>query len=441
VVGAGPAGLFAARTLAENGVHATLFNRDLKPGGLAEYGIYPDKEKMKDGLRKQFSRVLGTEGIQYFGNVSVGAQGDFSLDDLRGMGFDAILITVGAQGTKWLGLEGEDLRGVYHAKDIVYHYNLLPPFSEMSFPLGRRVALIGAGNVMLDIAHWAVRAVQVEEVTAVVRRGPDDVKFTPKEFEYIAANLDLAAYKAEYARCFPTMQAAGQDGSKAQAHILAPIEKAHPPVSGTRFRFDFLASPTRMLGENGRVTALEVEETTLFLKNGVTQSGTTGVTRALPVDSVVFCIGDRVDAALGLPLDDRGNYAKRPDPAFPIEGKSYEAWHPAGHPLRGIFLAGWAREASTGLVGDARKDGTNGAQAVLAYLRTLTPIATPNGHVAAIHKSVHSLPHPVITTRDWERLDALEKGIAAERGQPAFKFGTNAEMLAALGLDKSPIPA
>ncbi|MBI3737822.1 MAG: FAD-dependent oxidoreductase, partial [Chloroflexi bacterium] len=120
VVGAGPAGLFGARELAMHGARVVLFNRDIKPGGLAEYGIYPDKHTMKDGLRKQFRQAMENENITYYGNVKVGAQGDLTLDDLRAMGFQAILVTAGAQGTKWLGLPGEDLEGVYHAKDVVY---------------------------------------------------------------------------------------------------------------------------------------------------------------------------------------------------------------------------------------------------------------------------------------------------------------------------------
>jgi len=113
VIGAGPAGLFAARQLAQAGVNVALINRDIKAGGLAEYGIYPDKYKMKDGLRKQFRQILELPNIEYIGNVNISREGPLSFEDLQAMGFDAILVTVGAQGTKWLGLPGEDLQGVY----------------------------------------------------------------------------------------------------------------------------------------------------------------------------------------------------------------------------------------------------------------------------------------------------------------------------------------
>ena len=147
VIGAGPAGMFAARELARNGARVVIFNRDIKPGGLAEYGIYFDKYAMKEGLRTQFKQVLDTPGLAYYGNVTVGAKADLTLDDLRSLGFQVILVTVGAQGTKWLGLPGEHYTGVYHAKDVVYHYNQLPPFSQKPFEFGKRVALVGHNHV------------------------------------------------------------------------------------------------------------------------------------------------------------------------------------------------------------------------------------------------------------------------------------------------------
>jgi ferredoxin--NADP+ reductase len=220
VVGAGPAGLFGARELANQGARVALFNRDIKPGGLAEYGIYPAKHIMKEGLRKQFRQVLDNPNIDYYGNVSVGMEGDLSLSDLQALGFQAILVTAGAQGTKWLGLPGEDLIGVYHAKDVVYFYNKLPPFSQKKYRFGKRVAIVGAGNVMMDLARYFIREVKVDEVIAVVRRGPAEVKFDKKEMEHVIAHLDIAVLDAEIERVAPVMQAVNQEPQAARATIL-----------------------------------------------------------------------------------------------------------------------------------------------------------------------------------------------------------------------------
>src|ERR1041385_8344424 len=123
VVGAGPAGLFAAQKIGLVGHEVVIFNRDIKPGGLAEYGIYPLKDKMKFGLRKQFAKVLSLPNVHYFGNVPVGQESKITVDDLRKWEPSAIVFSVGAQGTKKLGLPGENAKGVYPAKDFVYNYN------------------------------------------------------------------------------------------------------------------------------------------------------------------------------------------------------------------------------------------------------------------------------------------------------------------------------
>lgn len=433
VVGAGPAGIFAAGKLAARGVHVALLNRDIKPGGLAEYGIYYDKCKMKDGLRKQFVQIIENPMIDYFGNITVGNHGDLSLSDLKELGFQAVLVTVGAQGTKWLGLPGEDLKGVYHAKNIVYHYNRLPPYGSQDFAVHGRVALIGAGNVMMDIAHWAIHDKKVDDVVAVVRRGPAEVKFTKKEMEYIIANLDLDAFEQEMERVRPFMVSVGQDVEAAKAFILAALPKAGPPVSSTRLRFDFLASPTRLIGNaDGMVTQLEVEETRLELKDGDTKARSTGVKRLLDVESVVFCIGDRVDDEFGLPVK-WNEFAKNPNPQFPVNGCSYEVFDPETQiPIPGIFVAGWSREASTGLVGTARKDGESGAEAVLQYLEGISDFDPPEQVEIRLAQLLQQSGKRIIHKQDVRKLFAAEAECAQRNNLEEYKCLTNEEMIAVI---------
>lgn len=426
VVGAGPAGMFAARELARAGVRVVIFNRDIKPGGLAEYGIYPDKFAMKEGLRTQFKMVLATPGVSYFGNITVGLQGDLTLDDLRGLGFQAILVTVGAQGTKWLGLPGEHLKGVYHAKDLVYHYNQLPPYSQKEFYFGKKVAVVGAGNVMLDIARYAIQKIKADEVVAVVRRGPSEVKFDKKEMEYVIRNLDLRALDEEFARVTPQMTAIGQDVEAAKAQILEALPKAQPSSSTTRFRFEFLTSPSQMLG-NETLTGMEVEDNNLVLKDGEVKARGTGHKRIMAVDTVIFAIGDKVDDSFGLPVA-QNEFAKNPQPRFPVDGLSFETFDPVKQAvIPDVFVAGWSRQASTGLVGYARKDGTSGSRAVLQYLQTL-PMVEPDE--AALQARLKTLGKPVITQIDIRKLTEIEAEMARQRGVEYFKFGTNEEMLA-----------
>ncbi|MFN8412469.1 MAG: FAD-dependent oxidoreductase [Anaerolineales bacterium] len=424
VIGAGPSGLFGARELATQGVRVVLFNRDIKAGGLAEYGIYLDKFTMKEGLRKQFRQALEQPNLDYYGNVSIGANGDFTLDDIRAMGFDAILVTAGAQGTKWLGLPGEDLEGVYHAKDVVYSYNKLPPFSQKNFRFGKRVAIVGAGNVMVDIARYLINFQKVEEITAVVRRGPGEVNFTKEEMKHLVSYLDQAEFEKEMARVLPNLQAIQQDPELGRHKILDALAKADPKVQNAKFQFDFLASPTSMIGENGKLTKLEVEDNSLSLKDGEVKARGTGNKRTIDVETVIFAIGDKVDEAFGLPTE-WNEFIKNKEPRFPIEGISYES------SVDGVFVGGWSRKASEGLVGYARRDGTNAAKAVLQYLQTKE---AGNANLEDVTNKVKALSKPIVLKDDLKRLEAVEAEEAKKQGLEFFKYGTNEEMLQAMGL-------
>lgn len=433
VIGAGPAGLYGARVLAESGADVTLFNRDIKPGGLAEYGIYPAKVAMKKGLRKQFIKVLETPNLHYFGNVTVGENADVSLDDLREMGYQALFVTTGAQGTKWLGLTGEDQTGVYHAKDVVYYYNFLPPFSQKDYRFGPRCLVVGAGNVMIDIVRHLVREAKVEEVTGLVRRGPAEIKFTKKELQYVAANLDLEALDAEIARCADNMVEVGQDPQAAKDAILAALPKAAPKVSETKFRFQFLTSPQQMFGDDQKMlTSVEVEDNKLIMKDGVTKPRGSGQKRTIEAETIIFAIGDKVDENVGLPVDKWSEFVKNENPRFPKNGKTYETYDPASESvIEDVFVAGWSRQASDGLVGYARKDGINGAKAVLDYLSAL-----PQGETAVemLKTKLASLSKPIVTNEAAIRLYQVETDEAEKLGIEEFKYDKNEDMLAAIGL-------
>jgi ferredoxin--NADP+ reductase len=424
VIGAGPAGLFGARELANQGVRVALFNRDIKPGGLAEYGIYPEKHTMKDGLRKQFRGALENPNLDYYGNVVIGSNGDLTLDELRELGFDAILVSAGAQGTKWLGLPGEDLEGVYHAKEVVYAYNNLPPFSQKKFRFGKRCAIIGAGNVMVDIARHLINVQKVDEVIAVVRRGPNEVNFTREEAKHIISYLDMDEFEKEMARVAPAQQAVNQDLGIGRQKILDSLAKADPKINSAKFHFEFLASPTAMFGENGALTKLEIEDNILTEKDGKISAKGTGHKRMINLDTVIFAIGDKVDETFGLATQSN-EFIKSKEPKFPVDGVSYEST------VEGIFVGGWSRKASEGLVGVARKDGTNAARAVWDYLQTKQPVNTSADEVMAKMKGLNK---PVILKDDIKRLEAVEAEEAKKRGLEEFKFASNEEMLQAMGL-------
>lgn len=432
VIGAGPAGLFGAFELASQGAQVVLFNRDIKPGGLAEYGVYPSKYRLKQGLRAQFRTILSMQGIEYCGNVTIGEHGDIRLGELADLGFHAVLVGIGAQGIKWLGLPGEDLIGVIHAKDLVYFYNKLPPFSENHFALGSKVAIIGVGNVMVDIARFLIEEGIASEIYPIARRGPAEVKFDKKELASIANNLDVDDYQKEVDAASDLMKNMGEDPVEAMQYIRDSIALSEPGAGTARVAFRFLRSPKRILDDgNGKVGGVILEENTLYSENGEIKARGTGREERLDVDTVIYAIGDRVDENFGLPVAGL-EFHKNPDPRFPIDDTSFELLDPrTGNPIDQIFVAGWARIVSKGQVGIAHKDGVNAARAMLQFLDSRKD--WPTWSFAAIHQRLAAIDKPVVGARDLIKLSKLEEKLAEEQGLPEYKFNTNADMLRAAG--------
>ena len=230
------------------------------------------------------------------------------------------------------------------------------------------------------------------------------------------------------------MEAVGQDVQAAKDFILSALPKAYESVSESRLLFDFLASPVRILGDaSGQVQGLEVEETKLIPFNGDTKARGTGIKRNLDVDTVIFCIGDKVDETFGLPVQ-WNEFVKNPNPSYPVNGISHEVFDAqTGQPIQGIFVAGWSREASAGLVGVARKDGESGAQAMLQYLQTMPALENPTAVADNVNKLLQKISKPIITKANILRLEAVEQSEAERRNLDEFKFGSNEEMLAAIG--------
>ncbi len=142
-------------SLSKAGHEIIILNRDIKFGGLAEYGIFPAKLKLRGGLKKQYWELLERPNVHYFGNVSIGNGKDLTVEEVRNLGASAVVFSIGAQGTKGIGVEGGSAKGVFHAKDVVYHFNRLPGFGDRPFDMGKHVAIIGAGDVMVDICPLA----------------------------------------------------------------------------------------------------------------------------------------------------------------------------------------------------------------------------------------------------------------------------------------------
>src|SRR5262249_28211365 len=177
--------------------------------------------------------------------------------------------------------------------------NRLPPFAERQFPVGRRVAIVGVGNVMVDIANYCSHYCDCEEIIAIARRGPFEKAYDDKEFQDVEDAFDREAYGQEIERVRSRREAMGQnpaDLGKALADRAEPAERPR-----ARLRFRFLASPKRVVAENGRVVGLEVEENRLERKGDRINAVGTGESSFIPCDTGGLSGGDRVDRRFGLP--------------------------------------------------------------------------------------------------------------------------------------------
>ena len=437
VIGAGPAGIYGTRKLTEAGHRVLLINRDIKPGGLAEYGIFLDKEKMKTGLRKQFHRILADPKVSYLGHVTVGEGKSLTLKDLQEIGFSAIVVSAGAQGTKKLGLPGEEFTGVYHAKDVVYHYNKLPPFSQRHFELGSRIAIIGMGNVMVDVGNWLLNYKDIAEVTVVARRGPREKAYDDSEFEVIEKYLDNDDMRKEIERIRPDLETAGQNVDE----IIDKFVGSTTPPANQRLRFRYLCSPTKVVGNSdGKVAGLEVELNKLVVENGRTAPKGTGQRTQIPLDCVIYAIGDQVDGSLGLPYA-RGAFVTNPaelsgDP----NPAHYQPYDPASKQvLEGIYVIGWSRNASVGLVGVAKQDAERGMKVINAYLTSQEGFEPEviERKIEAVLDKLEENKVSYVTKDDVALLEAGEKQEAKKRNTWEHKYATDEEMLEIISAPKA----
>jgi ferredoxin--NADP+ reductase len=434
VVGAGPAGMSVANMMSKAGHEVVILNRDIKFGGLAEYGIFPNKLKLRGGLRKTYWEIVERPNVHYFGNVTIGQSNALTVKDLFSLGASAVVFATGAQGTKTIGVEGDSASGVFHAKDVVYHFNRLPGFGERPFDMGRRVAVIGVGDVMVDIAHWLTRYKQVEQVTAIARRGPLERKYNPKEIRAVCGNIHQEALRQEFTRIRPRLEAVGQDPDKILKEMTEEFTKCEPMGSPTKMGFRFLASPRRVLTDaNNSVRALEIEETKLEPKGQDTAAVGLKQCYEFPCDSVVFAVGDRVDDTLGLPYKN-GMFVTNPKSSGNDPDDSlFQAYDEgSGNIIEGVFLTGWARKASEGLVGIAKRDGEWCAEVLTRYLDTQTPRGRDavQGVLRRLRGVLHERNVQAVGADGLRLLEGAEKACANTQGCIGeFKFATNQDML------------
>src|SRR5256714_7242715 len=278
IVGAGPAGAFAAASLwrMRPDAEVDLFERLPTPWGLLRGGVAPDHQEIKR-LDDMFDRETLERGHRLFANVEIGV--DVSHDELM-RHYSAVIYATGAQTDKSLGIPGEELPGSWPATEFVAWYNGHPDYRELEFDLSpRRAVVIGNGNVAADVirvltlspselertdvadhALDALRQSHIEEVVVLGRRGPAQVAFTSPERRELGhldgADIQVAAEDVELDPVSKSWLA--EEGTFTARRNVALLEEfaARParPAARRRIELRFLRSPVEIRGA-GRVEA------------------------------------------------------------------------------------------------------------------------------------------------------------------------------------------
>ncbi|GAA0036456.1 MULTISPECIES: FAD-dependent oxidoreductase [Brevibacterium] len=447
IVGAGPAGIYAADLLtkAERDfeVSIDLFERLPTPFGLVRYGVAPDHPRIK-GIINALIKVLDRGDIRMFSNVDYGV--DITLDELTDR-YDAVIFSTGCFVDASLDIPGVDLPGSYGAADFVNWYDAHPDVSQ-DWPLeAEQVAVIGNGNVALDVArvlakqaddmqvteipdhvYEGLKSSKVTDVHVFGRRGPAQAKFTPLELRELGhvADVDVIVYPEDFEFDEGSMEAIESSNQVKQvAKTLTDFTMREPTGAKRRLHLHFLHAPAEILGD-GKVEGLRTERQEL---DGTGNVRGTGEFVDWPVQAVYRAVGYAGSALPQLPFDPRRGVIPN------HEGRVVDAVDQSeaaeSDVVAGVYSTGWIKRGPVGLIGHTKGDALETITHILAD-RAAGVLAEP---VAPAEDSiVELLESKGVEFVDWQgyhRLDAAERAAGALEGRERVKIATREGMLAA----------
>jgi NADPH-dependent glutamate synthase beta subunit-like oxidoreductase len=441
VVGAGPAGIYAADALTRQDavpVAVDLLDRLPTPFGLVRHGIAPDHPKMR-AIRDTLHRSLEHPLVRFVGNVDVGV--DISLAELR-QHVDAVVYTYGASLDRHLGIEGEDLPGSLAATELVAWYTGHPDADrarvEAALAGVRSAVVVGVGNVALDVARVLARtpeeleptdmpqhvldvlaATPVQEVTVLGRRGPAQAAFTTQELRELdgLAEATVLVDPADLELDTGSEERAATDRNVSRNLAVLRGWADHAPAPGrVRLRLRFFRRPVRLLGEE-RVTGVEVERTAV---DGDGRAMGTGELEVIPADLVVRSVGYRGIPLPGLPVDERSGTVPN------VVGRVLRD----GRPSPGEYVAGWIKRGPSGVVGHNKHDARETVGALLAD--AADGVLAPTGPVNDLVDELVARGAEPVLLDDWRAIDAAENALGATRGRARTTLHERESLLAAV---------
>ena len=437
IIGAGPAGIYAADLIlkAERDfeVSIDLFDHLPAPYGLVRYGVAPDHPRIK-GIINALHEVLDRGDIRFFGNVRYGQ--DIDLEDLK-KHYNAVIFATGAIKDAPLAIPGIDLDGSYGAADFVNWYDAHPDVAR-SWPLNaKEVAVIGNGNVALDVArmmakrpddllatdipdhvYQGLRDSPVTDVHVFGRRGPAQVKFSPLELRE-ALHID-GVQAIVYDEDFQYDQGS-QDAIDSNNQIRVMVKtleqlRANPQEpQERRLHLHFFASPVEVIGQDGKVAGLTIEKTKLDGSGGVVA---TGETTSFPIQAIYRAVGYFGSPVDKIPFDAKSGV---------IPNEAGRVIDEDGQNLQGVYCTGWIKRGPVGLIGHTKADAIETIGNVLQDRdRWWQP------ELAGEHQIIETLESRNIDFVDWAKwlkINSKEKAIGEALGRERMKLFDREEIL------------
>jgi len=433
IVGAGPAGIYAADILSKSAdVSIDLFERLPAPYGLVRYGVAPDHPRIK-GIILALYKVLQRGDIRLLGNVDYG--NDITMADLREH-YDAVIFATGAIRDADLNIPGVDLPGSYGAADFVSWYDGHPDVPR-TWPLeAEKVAVIGNGNVALDVARVlakhvddmlsteipanveeGLRANPVTDVHIFGRRGPAQVKFSPLELRELGQvpGVDVIVYDEDFEFDEGSEQALESSNQTRQVvKTLTDWTLRSPAGHPRRVHLHFLHSPVEILG-NGKVEGLRTERTELTGDGSVRS---TGRFEEFDVQAVYRAVGYFGSPLPDVPFDAVNGVI--PNTGGRVLGDD-------GQPLARTYATGWIKRGPVGLIGSTKSDAAETIRNLLDEFEGGERPA-PNRESDAILQKLQDKGVPFTTWHGWELLDTYERQLGEAAGRERIKVVPREEM-------------
>ena len=426
IVGAGPAGIYAADLIIKSelrdfDVSIDLFDLLPAPYGLVRYGVAPDHPRIK-GIIRALYEVLDRGDIRFFGNVEYGK--NITLDDLK-KHYNAVIFSTGAVKDANLNIPGIDLEGSFGAAAFVNWYDAHPDF-ERSWDLSaKEIAVLGNGNVALDVArvlskpaeamlstdipdnvYQGLRASQATDVHVFGRRGPAQVKFSPLELREAVhiEGVDTIVYDEDF-QYDEGSQKAIDSNNQTRVMVKTLEELRSNEITGAkrRLHLHFFSAPVEILEKDGKVAGIKIERTKL---DGTGNVRPTGEFREIPIQAVYRAVGYFGSELSEVPFDEKAGV---------IPNNKGRVLDSDGKHIQGVYATGWIKRGPVGLIGHTKSDAIETiAQIIEDQNNWWQPVSPSEDSITDL---LTSRKIDFVGWPEWLRIDAEEKrlGEAEER--------------------------